>query len=57
VTAPRRDHETRTALAEAMALVETGRESGTRRLLARIMAAEPTVSRRWLRSLVTELRR
>lgn len=57
VTVPRRNQETRTALAEAMALAETGRNSETRRLLARIMAAEPTISRRWLRSLVTELRR
>jgi hypothetical protein len=56
-TAPRRDQETRTALAEAMALVETGRENRTRRSLARIMATEPTISRRWLRSLVTQLRR
>jgi hypothetical protein len=57
VAVPRRDDGTRTALAEAVALVEGGRSQPTRRRLARVVTAEPAISSRWLRALATELRR
>jgi hypothetical protein len=57
VTVPRRDDGARTALAEAVALVEAGRSREVRRGLARVLTGEPAISRRWLRALATELRR
>ncbi len=53
--APRHDERTRAALAEAVALVATGRGAATRSLLARTMAAEPAYAERWLRTLVRSL--
>jgi hypothetical protein len=52
---PRRDEETRRALAEAVALVSYGRSTEGRRLLARGMDGEPALAKPWLRSLVTRL--
>lgn len=51
------DHgdETRQALAEAVALVASGRTAATRRRIARAISAEPALAEPWLRSLVTTL--
>jgi hypothetical protein len=57
VAVPRRDEGTRTALAEAVALVEAGGSPPTRLRLARVLTAEPAISSRWLRELAAELRR
>jgi hypothetical protein len=52
---PRHDDRTRAALAEAVALVELGRQQETRAALARTMAAEPAYAESWLRTLVRQL--
>jgi hypothetical protein len=52
---PRHDRDTRSALAEAVALVESGRQRSTRARLARTMAAEPAYAESWLRTLVRQL--
>ncbi|TDC80158.1 hypothetical protein [Actinomadura sp. 7K507] len=57
VRRPRHDQDARHALAEAVALVETGRTREVRNRLARHIAEEPTVSERWVRALVSELSR
>jgi hypothetical protein len=54
---PRRDEDTRRALAEAAALVAYGRSGVGRRALARAVAGEPALSEPWLRKIVTGLRR
>jgi hypothetical protein len=51
----RHDDATRAALAEAVALVQFGREKQTRVTLARTMAAEPAYAESWLRTLVRQL--
>lgn len=56
VAVPRRDAKTRYALAEAALLVERGRSAEIRQRLAAGLAAEPTTSERWSRSLQVELR-
>lgn len=53
---PRHDEKARQALAEAVALVERGREPGTRRAIARTMVREPGFTEAWLRRLVTQLK-
>lgn len=57
IEGPQRDDKTRTALAEAVAVVKVGRSKDGRRSLARAMANEPTLAEPWLRSLVTHLSR
>lgn len=52
---PGRDERTRTALAEAAALVAHGRDRACRRALARAMRREPALGQPWLRALVTAL--
>lgn len=57
VNVPRRDDETLSALAQAVALVELGRSHRVRDDLAHRIAAEPFFTQSWLRSLTLELRR
>jgi hypothetical protein len=54
---PQHDEQTRSALAEAVALVECGRTRETRDTLVRLIAQEPTIAQPWLRALAGELRR
>ncbi|GAA2105229.1 hypothetical protein GCM10009780_56890 [Actinomadura alba] len=56
VLQPDHGEASRSALAEAVALVEIGRERDTRRRLTRVMVTEPAMAERWLRSLISELR-
>jgi len=56
VAAPRRTEAARSALAEAVRLVERGRGEEVRRRLADLIGAEPSAGERWLRDLCTELR-
>ena len=53
---PAHDDKARAALAEAVALVAAGRSAATRRDLAAVLTAEPTIREPWLRALVTQLR-
>ncbi|MCP3798044.1 hypothetical protein NLX83_02115 [Allokutzneria sp. A3M-2-11 16] len=53
---PAHDARTRQALAEAVALVESGRTRETRERLVRAIAAEPAFAEPWLRALVNQLR-
>ncbi|MCR6482669.1 hypothetical protein M8542_07555 [Amycolatopsis sp. OK19-0408] len=55
VREPARDHRTRRALAEAVAIVEAGRTPGVRDRLARTMGREPAIADAWLRDLVRRL--
>jgi hypothetical protein len=52
---PNRDERTRSALAEAVALVAYGRSRAGRQALARAVGREPALVQPWLRSLVTSL--
>ncbi|GID95105.1 hypothetical protein ACFQFC_32680 [Amorphoplanes digitatis] len=52
---PRRDEQTRQALAEAVAVVAYGRSGDGRRALARAVHGEPALAQPWLRSLVSQL--
>jgi hypothetical protein len=52
---PRRDADTRQALAEAAALVAHGRSPAGRRGLARAVGREPALAQPWLRTLVAAL--
>jgi hypothetical protein len=52
---PRRDEQTRDALAEATALVLYGRSPAGRRALARAMVSEPALRESWLRTLTGQL--
>ena len=54
---PPRSAAARSALAEAVALVELGRTAETRQALARVMSREHAFAEPWLRSLALELRR
>jgi hypothetical protein len=53
---PRHDEKARQALAEAVAIVQHGREPETRRAIARTMSREPAFAGAWLRRLVTQLK-
>ncbi|MFJ1763039.1 hypothetical protein ACIOD2_22190 [Amycolatopsis sp. NPDC088138] len=55
VRTPDRGKATRSALAEAFALVDAGRAARTREQLVRTMTREPAMAESWLRTLVTEL--
>ncbi|KDN17052.1 hypothetical protein [Amycolatopsis rifamycinica] len=55
VREPARDHRTRRALAEAVAIVEAGRTPAVRERLARTMSREPAIAEPWLRDLVRRL--
>jgi hypothetical protein len=55
VRTPARDHRTRRALAEAVAVVEAGRTPAVRARLARVLDREPALSEAWLRDLVRRL--
>ncbi|WP_328458456.1 hypothetical protein [Amycolatopsis sp. NBC_00438] len=55
VRSPARDHRTRRALAEAVALVEAGRSPAVRDQLARVLTREPAIAGPWLRDLVRRL--
>jgi hypothetical protein len=55
VRTPARDHRTRRALAEAVAVVEAGRTPAVRARLARVLEREPALSEAWLRDLVRRL--
>ncbi|MFB9684196.1 hypothetical protein [Amycolatopsis plumensis] len=55
VREPARDHGTRRALAEAVAIVEAGRTRDVRERLARTMSREPAIAEPWLRDLVGRL--
>lgn len=52
---PRHDEHTRTALAEAVALVALGRQRRTRSLVARTIAGEPAYAESWSRTLIGQL--
>jgi hypothetical protein len=53
---PRRGERALHALAMAVALYDVGRSRGGREQLAKVMAREPAMRERWLRSLVLELK-
>ena len=53
---PRRDELALDALAMAVALYDVGRSRAGREQLAKVMAREPAMRERWLRSLVLELK-
>ncbi|WP_230687249.1 hypothetical protein [Catellatospora vulcania] len=55
VPGPRRDEQTRLALAEAFALVELGRSARMRRALVRAMSGEPALALPWSRALIGQL--
>ncbi|MFJ1764589.1 hypothetical protein ACIOD2_29995 [Amycolatopsis sp. NPDC088138] len=55
VRSPGRDHRTRRALAEAVAIVEAGRSPAVRAQLARVLRREPAIAEPWLRDLVRRL--
>ncbi len=57
VREPARDHRTRRALAEAVAIVEAGRTPAVREKLARTLDREPAIAEPWLRDLVRRLLR
>lgn len=52
---PSRDQKVGAALAEALAIVEHGRQRETRRALARAMTREPAMAEPWLRAQVAQL--
>jgi hypothetical protein len=55
VRSPARDHHTRRAPAEAVAIVESGRSPAVRAQLARVLHREPPIAEPWLRDLVRRL--
>lgn len=55
VREPARDHRTRRALAEAVAIVDAGRTAAVRERLARVLDHEPAIAEPWLRDLVRRL--
>jgi hypothetical protein len=57
VAEPRRDDDTRFALAQAVQLVEAARTPAVRRKLAEEIGRQPGISERWLRDLQLSLRR
>ena len=57
VASPRRDQDTRFALAQAVRVVAAGRTAEVRRRLADQLTREPAISDRWLRDLQLALRR
>ncbi|MEU4193793.1 hypothetical protein AB0E69_17980 [Kribbella sp. NPDC026611] len=57
VAAPRRDENTRLALAEAVRVVQAGKTPKVRRQLADLLTKEPAMDERWLRDLQLSLRR
>jgi hypothetical protein len=54
---PAHDAQTRAALAEAVAVVQSGRSAEVRRAIARAIDGEPGLAQPWLRTLVTQLHR